>query len=75
MAAANMIGIDWAVKGYHVYRIRPHPELNLILVQDPTNRYDSNAIKVMMPSVVPAHPRDFQENAGCLPTCAEFLQL
>ena len=74
-------GIDWSVKGYHIYRIKPHHGMDLTLVQDPMNRYDRNAIKVMMPSVMPAQFRDFQENAagqaGHVPAnlCRVFTEL
>ncbi len=44
--------IQWSIKGYHIYRRRPCAEIPLLVVPEPGNTYDPNAIKVMMPAVV-----------------------
>ena len=38
--------------------------MDVLLVQDPNNRYDRHAIKVMMPAQVPLRFRGLQDNAG-----------
>ena len=46
------IAILWSVKGYHIFRVRPHPEIPLQVLPDPGNKYDKDAMKVMMPESV-----------------------
>ena len=47
----------WSIKGYHIFRVRPHPNIELQLMPDPTNPYDNNAMKVMVPILteIPEH--------------------
>ena len=49
--ARNMrtVMIDWSVKGYHHFKIRPHPDITMLLEREDGNRYDPFARKVMMP--------------------------
>ena len=51
------IKLEWSIKGYHIFRVRPHPDIELKVVPDPTNPYDFNAMKVMLPGLTetPAH--------------------
>ncbi|KAL4239860.1 hypothetical protein ACF0H5_000660 [Mactra antiquata] len=49
--AARMIHIKWSIKGYHVYRVRPHPQILLKIVPEPQNRFDPNAFVVEMPGL------------------------
>ena len=46
----NRIGIRWALKGYHVFHIRPPVNRPLLLQTDAKNRYDWFAISVYMPA-------------------------
>ena len=55
-ALMRMIGIESTIKGYHVYRIRPHEDITMKLEEEPTNPYDRNAFKVMMPSLTEINP-------------------
>ena len=41
--------IDSAIKGYHVYKIRPHLEIPMIVKPDVTNDVDEYALGVWMP--------------------------
>ena len=43
------VNIEGAIKGYHHFRIRPHPDIGLLVQPENGNRFDSFAIKVMMP--------------------------
>ena len=43
------VKIEWAIKGYNHYRIRPHPDIGLLVQPENGNRSDSLAMKVMMP--------------------------
>ncbi|XP_061170668.1 uncharacterized protein LOC133180108 [Saccostrea echinata] len=46
----------WSIKGYHAFRIRPHPEIYLnVELED--NPYDPNAMKVCFPTLqhIPQH--------------------
>ena len=47
----TMIAVDWSIRGYHAFHVRPHPEISMFLELEPQNRYDSNAIKVKMPEI------------------------
>ena len=43
------VKIEWVIKGYHHFRIRPHPDIGLLVQPENGNRFDLFAIKVMMP--------------------------
>ena len=51
------VKLEWSIKGYHIFRVRPHPDIELKVVPEPNNPYDHNAMKVKLPSLVetPAH--------------------
>ena len=51
--ARNMrtVRIDWSVKGYHHFKIRPHPDITMLVEREDGNRYDPFAMKVMMPTL------------------------
>ena len=40
------ISVSWSIKCYHVFHIRPHPEIKMIMEREYVNRYDANAIQV-----------------------------
>ncbi len=44
------IRINWAVKGYHVFHIRPPVHLALDVIPEPQNRYDPHAMGVFIPN-------------------------
>ena len=44
-----MIAIDWCVRGYHHFQVRPHREIPLKLVLETGNWYNRDAILVKMP--------------------------
>ena len=43
--ARRMIAVEWSVKGYNIYRRRPHSEKNMYLMGEPENVYDRNISK------------------------------
>ena len=51
------VRLDWSVKGYHHFQVRPVPEIELLLIPEPNNPYDPYAISVFMPSLadIPGH--------------------
>ena len=53
----HIVRIEWHIKGYHVFRIKPHTDLELQVSHDVNNRYDEHAMKVCCPSVqeIPSH--------------------
>ena len=50
MDQTRKISIEWRIKGY-AFHIRPHLDIELIVEPEENNRYDSNAMKVMKPSL------------------------
>ncbi len=69
MKGDNPIDILWSVKGCHVNRITPPPEVTLQLEREPNNRYNRNAILVKLPRLVemPEHVRDMEWIGEALP--------
>ena len=59
-SSRRSIAIDWAIRGYHAYRIRPHVQIRMNVVPEPTNQFDPDAFKVMMPDLnnIPVHLRN-----------------
>ena len=41
-----VVRIEWAIKGYHIFRIKPHPDLILKVTHDINNQFDEHAMKV-----------------------------
>ncbi len=73
----NPIRINWAIKGYHRYRIKSSRDVRLTLIPKANNRYDPNAIGVHVPQVLPpqiatqqwetrAGPREAQTLRGAM---------
>ena len=56
-ASCRYVKIDWSIKGYHVFNIRPHPDIELIIEPEPNNPYDPYAMKVMLPSLLTILPK------------------
>ena len=46
------VRVDWSVKGYHHFKIRPHPEVTMLVEPENNNRYDPFAMKVVMPTLL-----------------------
>ena len=47
------IAVLWSIKGYHVFKIRPHSKIPLLVLPEDCNEFDKNAMKVVMPEQVP----------------------
>ena len=63
------IKLEWSIKGYHIFRVRPHTDIEMNVVPEPTNPYDHNAMKVMLPALmeIPVHlhsDQSVQRNEG-----------
>ena len=41
--------INSAIKGYHVFRVKPHNLVNMDVIPEMDNKYDSNAMIIKMP--------------------------
>ena len=56
------IKIEWSIKGFHIFRVRPHPDILLKVVPEPSNRYDPNAMKVILPPLTetPAYLQEIE---------------
>ncbi|XP_071121977.1 uncharacterized protein [Mytilus edulis] len=54
------IKFDWSIKGYHVFRLRPHVEIPLNVELEVNNPYDPHAMKVSVPALqhIPQHLHD-----------------
>ncbi|XP_063406139.1 uncharacterized protein LOC134690097 [Mytilus trossulus] len=54
------IKFDWSIKGYHVFRLRPHVEIPLNVELEVNNPYDPHAMKVSVPTLqhIPQHLHD-----------------
>lgn len=48
----RIIIIDWSVKGYHAFRLKPHSDIYLNVIEEPNNPYSTDAMSVVMPSLV-----------------------
>lgn len=57
----GIIRIDWRVKGYHNFTLRPHPAVTMLVEPENGNRFDLFAMKVMMPTLVNIPPHLHQE--------------
>ena len=55
------VRVDWSVKGYHHFKIRPHPEVTMLVEPENDNRYDPFAMKVVMPTLLHIPPVLHQE--------------
>ena len=55
------VRVDWSVKGYHNFKIRPHPEVTMLVEPENDNRYDPFAMKVVMPTLLHIPPVLHQE--------------
>ena len=51
MEVPSPLGL-WCIKGYHFFKIRPDEEIPLLVLPEYGNKYDRNAVKVMMPDCV-----------------------
>ncbi|XP_070536910.1 uncharacterized protein [Ptychodera flava] len=49
MEEIHPISIEWSIKGYHVFHICPHPLVEMVVLHEHNNRYDPDAMKVVMP--------------------------
>ena len=56
------IAVEWSIRGYNVYRRKPHTDINMYLMPEPDNVYDRNTFKVMMPAIhrIPSILRDLR---------------
>ena len=49
MDGMNPIRIQWVIKGYHIFRLKPDVDQMMILTRDTGNQFDPNAMKVSLP--------------------------
>ena len=47
------IAVLWSIKGYHIFKVRPHQRIPLLVLPETGNQYDKDAMKVVMPDYVP----------------------
>ena len=45
------VKIVWSVKGYHVFHLRPHEDVPMLVEVEENNPYDPNAMKVIVPAL------------------------
>ncbi|XP_033761304.1 uncharacterized protein LOC117343104 [Pecten maximus] len=45
------IRLEWIIKGYHIFHRGPDPAIKLSVEIEENNRYDSSAMKVMVPNL------------------------
>ena len=82
------VKIELAIKGYQHFRIRPHPDIGLLVQPENGNWFDPFAMKVMMPPLteIPRNlhdivqdrrhptPQTVREIAGISPGTSSVLQ-
>ena len=53
----RIVKINWSVKGYHAFRIKPHSAIDLKVIEELNNPYSSSAMSVVMPLLheIPAY--------------------
>ena len=71
------VRLEWSIKGYHIFRVRPHQDIELKVVPEPTNPYSDDAMKVLLPGLMetPVHLQtdpSVQRNEGT--TITEWWQ-
>ena len=47
------VAVLWSIKGYHFFGIKPREDISMLVLPEDGNKYDENAMKVMMPGNVP----------------------
>ena len=47
----HVVRIEWDIKGYHIFRIKPHPDLVLKVTHDSLKGFDKHAMKVRCPDI------------------------
>jgi len=59
-APNQIVKVEWSIKGYHIFRIKPHNDLDLKVEVDEGNPFDDDAMKVVMPNLeeIPVHLHD-----------------
>lgn len=60
------IALDWSVRGYHHFKIKPHNDVVMNVEAEPDNPYDPNAFKVIKPSLddITPHLRSASTESG-----------
>ena len=53
----HVVRIEWDIKGYHIFRIKPHPDLVLKVSHDSHNRFDQHAMKICCPDIQDIPPQ------------------
>lgn len=49
MNTERIIKIEWSIKGYHAFRIKPHSQIELDVLPEEGNPFSQYATKVVMP--------------------------
>lgn len=47
----QIVKIRWSIKGYHIFHVKPHEDLELLVIPDLNNHFDNYAMKVMCPGL------------------------
>ena len=55
------ISVQWSIKGYHAFHIRPHPLITLMVEPEYGNQFDPHAMKVSMPPLDTIDPIYYDE--------------
>ena len=58
------IAVLWSIKGYHIFKVRPHQHIPLLVLPDTGNQYDKDAMKVVMPDHVPKDMLELMTREG-----------
>ena len=51
-----MISITSNIKGYHIFRVKPHPKVEMVVHKEDNNKYDAFAMIVKMPNLCDINP-------------------
>jgi len=51
------ITVRWAIKGYRVYKIKPHENIPMTVEHEPDNSHEPNAMVVKMPDATTINNR------------------
>ena len=49
------------IKGYHIFKLRPHPHIEMLVKEERMNPYDPDAMLVMMPVLDDINPDLYDE--------------
>jgi len=53
-----------AIKGYHIFKIKPHESIKMLVIPELNNSYDANAMLIQMPAIQDIDENLHEENTG-----------